>query len=109
MKKYVVLLALSLTLCVPPAPADGSWPYERKSDFVTDCYKSLAKDHGLLPNFSHEMLKSICLCTADEMERSYDWNTFAEMTQPPLTKEAEKKFFTTSYECALAEKTKEFI
>jgi predicted lipoprotein len=109
MKKYVVLLALSLTLCVPPAPADESWPYERKSDFVTDCYKSLVKDHGLLQNFSHDMLKSICLCTADEMERSYDWNTFAEMTQPPLTKEAEKKFFTTSYECALAEKTKEFI
>jgi hypothetical protein len=43
------------------------------------------------------------------MERSYNWDTFAEMTQPPLTKEAEKKFFTTSYECALAEKTKKFI
>ena len=109
MKKYIVLLALSLTLCVPPAPADGSWPYERKSDFVTDCYKSLAKDHGLLQKYSTTMLKNICDCTADELERSYDWDTFSEITQPPLTKETERKFFITSYECALAEKSKEFI
>ena len=109
MKKYIVLLALSLTMCVPTAPAKESWPFEEKQNFISECFSRIAADGDLLKKYSTTMLKNICDCTADELERSYDWDTFSEITQPPLTKETERKFFITSYECALAEKTKEFI
>jgi len=103
MKKYVVLFTLSLMMCVPPAPAKEGWPSDAKNDFISQCYSGLINDAELRKSFSDKMLMGICFCNAEYFENKYDFLTFQQITEPPLSKEIEKELFTTSYECARIE------
>ena len=103
MKNLVLLLviAISLTMCSTPSPAQHMWPPYEKQNFKAQCLNSLKDDVSLQSAFTYNMLREICNCAADQWELKYDWDSFAQISAPPLSKEAEEQFFNTSYACAL--------
>ena len=112
MKKYLILtcnltvwsfLIFQLTMCATPTPAAAQhkWPHQEKQNFISECFNQINKDGSLKTTFTNEMLLRICECAATEWEKEVDWKTFGEITKPPLQEDVEKKFFITSYQCAL--------
>ena len=112
MKKYLILtcnltvwsfLIFQLTMCATPTPAAAQykWPHHEKQNFISECFNQIDKDGSLKTTFTNEMLFRICECAATEWEKEVDWETFGEITKPPLQEDVEKKFFITSYQCAL--------
>ena len=101
-KHYLLLVIMTcITMCATPSPAQNIWPSIEKQNFRYTCWISLKDDPELRGTFSSSMLKSICSCAADRWENAYDWQTFAEITKPPLDPYIEQQFFDVSYDCAM--------